>query len=229
MSDPNPSTSPSTRGRGRSRGGLGKRIRASARGRGRGRPAEFGARLVLEDEQTVELDEDEVRERQAKYGRRALNSNADRYAEPEPDPEDEPEPEVDLTGFLAKQRAADDQPLLHEDDSKAQNDYRGEEIDESLIQFSSAAKAESNDRKGNVQKVEWTAEMETMHQEMQAADAIRDLKSRLQGSSVLRNPPNKSSRPQKRGKSPVADHRGEAIQDANSQGEMEAFLDDLLS
>ena len=65
MSDPRPSsTSPSTRGRGRSRGGSGKRIRASARGRGRGRAAMFGSRLVLEDEQTVELDEDEVRELQ---------------------------------------------------------------------------------------------------------------------------------------------------------------------
>lgn len=31
------------------------------------------------------------------------------------------------------------------------------------------------------------------------------------------------------GKSPVADRRGEAIRDADSQGEMQAFLDDLLS
>jgi len=160
-----------------------------------------------------------------------LSNNAHRYTEPEPDPEDEPEPEVDLTGFIAKQRAADDQPILYEGDSKAQKDDE-EETDDSLIQFTSTfglAKAESNEKKGNVQRVEWTEEMETMRQEMQAADAMKDLKSRLQGGNVLRNPPNQSHHRQKKEKSPVADRRGEVVQSANSQSEMEAFLDDLLS
>ncbi len=69
------STSQSTRGRGRgrSRGGLGKYVRASGRGRGRGRPAEFGQRLVLEGEQTVELEEDEVRELQVQENVRLLS------------------------------------------------------------------------------------------------------------------------------------------------------------
>jgi hypothetical protein len=86
------STQPSRgrgRGRGKSRGGLGKYLRARGRGRGRGRPAEFGKRLVLEDEEEVELDPNseeaaEVREFQQKFSRRQLGSNTDRYAEPEP-------------------------------------------------------------------------------------------------------------------------------------------------
>ena len=73
------------RGRGKSRGGLGKYLRARGRGRGRGRPAEFGKRLVLEDEQEVELDEEETKELEKKYARRQLGTNADRYAEPEPE------------------------------------------------------------------------------------------------------------------------------------------------
>lgn len=73
------------RGRGKSRGGLGKYLRARGRGRGRGRPAQFTTRLVLEDEQEVELDEEELKEMQQKYSRRQLGTNADRYAEPEPE------------------------------------------------------------------------------------------------------------------------------------------------
>ena len=73
------------RGRGKSRGGYGKYLRARGRGHGRGRPAEFSRRLVLEDEQDVELDEDEAKEMARKYSRRQLGSNADRYVEPEPE------------------------------------------------------------------------------------------------------------------------------------------------
>lgn len=73
------------RGRGKSRGGLGKYLRARGRGRGRGRPAEFGTRLVFEGEQTTELDEEEEKERDRKYSRRQLGTNADRYAESEPE------------------------------------------------------------------------------------------------------------------------------------------------
>ena len=73
------------RGRGKSRGGLGKYLRARGRGRGRGRPAEFGRRLVLEEEQEVELTEEEAKDLEQKYARRQLGSNADRYVEPEPE------------------------------------------------------------------------------------------------------------------------------------------------
>lgn len=72
------------RGRGRSRGGYGKYLRARGR-RGGGRPAEFRERLVLEGENPEESDEEEAAERAAKYSRRQLGSNADRYAEPEPE------------------------------------------------------------------------------------------------------------------------------------------------
>ena len=74
------------RGRGRSRGGLGKYLRARGRGRGQGRPAIFNERLLLEGE-GVEDDEDEeeAATRTAKYSRRQLGTNADRYAEPEPE------------------------------------------------------------------------------------------------------------------------------------------------
>src|ERR1700733_7330933 len=75
------------RGRGKSRGGLGKYLRARGRGRGRGRPAEFGQRLVLEEEEVIEIDPDsaEAKEFQQRYSRRQLGSNADRYVEPEPE------------------------------------------------------------------------------------------------------------------------------------------------
>lgn len=66
------------------RGGYGKYLRARGRSQG-GRPAEFTHRLLLEGESKEELDEEEAAERQAKYSRRQLGSNADRYVEPEPE------------------------------------------------------------------------------------------------------------------------------------------------
>jgi hypothetical protein len=79
---------PSSRGRGRgkSRGGLGKYLRARGR-RGGGRPAEFGNRLLLEGEGPPDADDDEeeAAERAAKYARRQLGTNADRYKEEEPE------------------------------------------------------------------------------------------------------------------------------------------------
>ena len=97
MSESAPSSSSSTcasqargagrgtgRARGRSRGGFGKALRARGR-RGAGRPAEFRERLVLEGERPEELDEEEAAEQAAKYSRRHLGSNADRYKEPEPE------------------------------------------------------------------------------------------------------------------------------------------------
>jgi hypothetical protein len=72
-------------GRGRSRGGLGKHLRARGR-RGYGRPAEWGKRLVLEDEEEIEDAEqlEAIREKEIKYARRELSSNVDRYVEEEP-------------------------------------------------------------------------------------------------------------------------------------------------
>ena len=71
----------------RSRGGLGKFLRARGRGRGLGRPAEFGKRLVLEDEETLEGEEAEAHaaEISQRYSKRRLDSNADRYVEPAPE------------------------------------------------------------------------------------------------------------------------------------------------
>lgn len=81
---------PNSRGRGRSRGksrgGLGKYLRARGRGHARGgRPAEWRERLVLEDEELIELDLDseEVKAEERKYSRRTLESNASRYEEKE--------------------------------------------------------------------------------------------------------------------------------------------------
>ncbi|KAF8325798.1 uncharacterized protein EI90DRAFT_3071777, partial [Cantharellus anzutake] len=105
-----------------------------------------------------------------------------------------------------------------------------EEIDKSLTQFTSKLRRTtngSNQKKGNVQTVEWTEELEKLRQEKQAADAMRDLKTRLQGSSALRTDPRASNRT-KRAKSPVADRRGENAPNVSTQDEMEAFLDDLI-
>ncbi len=99
MSGPGPSASTSNssraRGRGKSRGGLGKYLRARGRGRGYGRPAEFHQRLVLEGEAPVEEDDEERAQRERKFSRRHLGTNADRYAEPDP--------ELDSDGAVASQ------------------------------------------------------------------------------------------------------------------------------
>ena len=63
----------------------GKSTRARGRGsRGR-RPAVFRERLLLEDEQPEELNEEEVAEREAYFANRTLSTNTDRYEEPEPE------------------------------------------------------------------------------------------------------------------------------------------------
>ena len=92
MSTPSLSSSPTqptgsrSRGSHKPRGGFGKYARARGRG-GRGRPAEFVTRLLLEGEAQPDLDDEEAaekaREERAKYGRRQMESNADRYEEEE--------------------------------------------------------------------------------------------------------------------------------------------------
>lgn len=71
--------------RARSRVGRGKYLRARGRGHRGGRPAEFRERLLLEGEQLEELDEEELAELKARYAKRTLTTNADRYDEPEPE------------------------------------------------------------------------------------------------------------------------------------------------
>ena len=51
----------------------------------------WNERLLLEDEQEIEIDDDEVAEMQQKYSRRQLGTNADRYVEPEPELDDDGE------------------------------------------------------------------------------------------------------------------------------------------
>jgi|SRR5712671_5792732 len=89
-SQPFSDNTPRARGRGYrqsrgGRGGRGKYLRARGRGYSVGRPAEFHERLLLEDEQPELLDEAEAVEREARYARRTLDTNAHRYEEPEPE------------------------------------------------------------------------------------------------------------------------------------------------
>ncbi|KAG2151397.1 hypothetical protein DEU56DRAFT_777680 [Suillus clintonianus] len=171
---------PRGRGRGKSRGGLGKYLRARGRGRG-GRPAEFHKRLVLEDEEVVDLDPDseEAKELQKKYARRQLGSNADRYAELEPeldsDGEEIHEPEIDLSSFLARQRLSD----VSETTVVALPQVDGDDIDHELAHISSHRIPPPTSQKGRVQAIEWDAELEEMSREKAAADASRDLKARF--------------------------------------------------
>ena len=85
MSHSQPFSSTSTRARGRRRWPRGGH---DGRGRGRGRggySAQYQGRSPPDSEQ---LDEDEVAEleaNEARYARRTLETNADRYEEPEPE------------------------------------------------------------------------------------------------------------------------------------------------
>ncbi|KII83806.1 hypothetical protein PLICRDRAFT_442426 [Plicaturopsis crispa FD-325 SS-3] len=222
------------RGRGKSRGGLGKYLRARGRGRGLGRPAEFGKRLVLEDEEEDELDpeSEEAKEFGAKYSRRQLGTNADRYKEPEPelnsDGEVEQEPEVDLSSFLERQRLSPgpstSPPPLDDDD-----------IDTSLAHLATrtnpAFKSES--RKGRVTQIEWDEELEKLSREKAAADATRDLKTRFRAKSEkIRNKPlvqgQGSDRDRKTGCVEAPPLPNSAPQ-KEPKDELQDFLDDLLN
>ncbi|KAF9076714.1 hypothetical protein BDP27DRAFT_1283416 [Rhodocollybia butyracea] len=217
------------RGRGKSRGGLGKYLRARGRGRGLGRPAEFTKRLGLEDEAEDE-DEEEAAARQAKYSRRNLGSNVDRYAEPEPeiDSDGEPvvEPEVDLAVFLEKQKLTDDlgpsalSPPDNEDD-----------VDHTLDNLS----FKNTNLKGKKQQMEWDDTLEDLMREKASAEATRDLKNRFRAKSdKLRNskPTVTSARDRKQESSYVdapALPLPENTKPKTQMEQMEDFLDDLLS
>ncbi|KAG6887348.1 hypothetical protein C0992_012777 [Termitomyces sp. T32_za158] len=219
------------RGRGRNnRGGLGKYLRARGRGRGRGRPAEFVNRLVLEEEQKEELDEEEAAERAAKYARRHLGTNADRYVEPEPElgSDGEPivEPEVDLSAFLEKQRITDAGP------SSNPVDPVHEDIDTSLAHIGSQSRVAAQTKKGKVEKIEWDEELENMSREKASAEAAWDLKARFRAKSErLRAKPVVARQQKAEGYTvapalPLPD--GSIAPQKNPKEEMEDFLDDLL-
>ncbi|TFK65308.1 hypothetical protein BDN72DRAFT_889400 [Pluteus cervinus] len=233
------SSSTRARGRGKSRGGLGKYLRARGRGRGRGLPAQFTQRLVLSDEEEVELDEEEQKELRSKFARRQLGTNADRYVELEPelgsDGEPQVEPEVDLSSFLERQRISDDTatPSLVKAQEYPEDD--DEEVDHTLdnILSSRTGKSTSAPKKGKVTQMEWDEELEDMAREKAASEAKRDLKERFKAKSdKLRTrpivaPEIKQARPS----------FAEAVLEApplptapvkNEKAQMEDFLDDLL-
>ncbi|KAI0651361.1 hypothetical protein C8Q79DRAFT_1004657 [Trametes meyenii] len=222
------------RGRGKSRGGLGKYLRARGRGRGRGRPAEFGKRLLLEDEQEDELDDEEQQELERKFARRQLVSNADRYAEPEPElnseGEAEVEPEVDLSSFLERQRLSSGPSVTQPEDD--------DDVDTSLAHITSRGKPPLQSKKGRVQQVEWDAELEELSREKAAADATRDLKARFRAQTAKQR-----GRAAPRGtatSSRKQQHSDRAFVEApplptdapqpekSEKEDMQAFLDDLL-
>ncbi|KAI0920346.1 hypothetical protein AcV5_010110 [Taiwanofungus camphoratus] len=165
------STSTRGRGRGKSRGGLGKYLRARGRGRGRGRPAEFGQRLLLEEEAQTELDEEEQKELERKYARRQLGSNADRYVEPQPEldsgGEEVVEPEVDLSSFLERQR------LSPQPSSAPPPPDEDEDIDTSLAHLIPRQSRAAQSKKGKVQQIEWDVGLDELSREKAAAEAKR--------------------------------------------------------
>jgi hypothetical protein len=85
-SQPSSSTSTGARGRGySSRRRIGKHIRARGRGYRGGLPARYQERLTPDGEQSEQLEEAEAAELEARYARRTIGTNADRYEEPEPE------------------------------------------------------------------------------------------------------------------------------------------------
>ncbi|CDO75048.1 hypothetical protein BN946_scf184757.g3 [Trametes cinnabarina] len=227
------------RGRGKSRGGLGKYLRARGRGRGRGRPAEFGKRLLLEDEQEEELDEEEQRDLERRFARRQLASNADRYVETEPElnseGEEVVEPEVDLSSFLERQKLSDSAGpsalLSPEDDDN--------DVDTTFAHITSSLKPHSQTKKGKVQQIEWDAELEELSREKAAADATRELKERFRAQTAKQR-----GRPAPRGASTSArkQHTERSYVEApplptdavrqterSEKAHMEEFLDELLN
>ncbi|KAJ3866076.1 hypothetical protein EV359DRAFT_37442 [Lentinula novae-zelandiae] len=219
------------RGRGKSRGGLGKYLRARGRGRGIGRPAEFGKRLVLEGEEGEEENEEEAAARQAKYSRRNLGTNADRYAEQEPelDSDGEPivEPEIDLSVFLEKQLRLTDAhgPERHlppgDDD----------DVDHSLDNLTSS---KTPNLKGKTQQIEWDDSLEDLLHEKAAAEATRELKNRfkakseklrISGRTTITNSRKKEASYTDAPPLPISGNE----RPKTEMEKMEDFLDDLLS
>ncbi|KAK0451215.1 uncharacterized protein EV420DRAFT_1704288 [Desarmillaria tabescens] len=239
MSEPGPSASSSTsrgRGRGKSRGGLGKYLRARGRGRGYGRPAEFHQRLVLEGEALVEEDDEERAERECKFSKRHLGTNADRYAEPEPELDsDGVSPQITLIrvliftypSFLGRQRLSDNpesalQMTLPDDD---------DDVDHSLAHISSRGiGSEAPTRKGKVEQIAWDDELDELSREKAP---YLDLKSRFRAKSerLRKKPIAPTARERKQEASYVnapALPPAEGATPKDPKADMEDFLDDLL-
>lgn len=104
------------------------------------------------------------------------------------DPDAEPEPEIDISSFLAKQRAVlapetnDTTPVtvstapstgitLKEDDDDDDVDHTLSHLLSSKMKTS--ASSTSKARKGKQQEIEWDSSMEQMAQEKSKADAVR--------------------------------------------------------
>jgi len=75
--------------------------------------------------------------------------------------------------------------------------------------------------------LEWDEEMETMQREKTAAEAMRDLKTRLQGNQKLKQAGIVPAMHAK-GKQVVADTRVHPSVTQNHSDDAESFLDDLL-
>ncbi|EIN05680.1 hypothetical protein PUNSTDRAFT_122165 [Punctularia strigosozonata HHB-11173 SS5] len=231
------SSSQRSRGSHKPRGGHGKALRARGRGRGGGRPAVFRERILLEGEAPEDLDEEAEAELRAKYSRRNLGSNADRYKEEDPElgSDGEPivEPEVDLSAFLRKQRLHDE-----EDATPGEDD---QEVDHSLDHLPTGIGGKSKgkvaeQRKGKVQHIALDDELEKMLREKAVADANRELKERFRVQAA--KPTFQGSVANAgRGKGP---HREkdvlvapplpgqESKKDPNAKDGLEDFLDELL-
>ncbi|TFY56540.1 hypothetical protein EVG20_g8890 [Dentipellis fragilis] len=202
---------------------------------------EFRERLVLEGERPEDLDEEEAEELAKRYSRRQLGSNADRYVEPEPelgsDGEEIAEPEVDLSNFLERQKLEDTPAAA----LVAPPDEDDEDVDHSLAHISAKARLpETQSRKGKVQQIEWDAGLEEMSREKAVAEAHWDLKSRFRAKAAQQK-----GRPVSRGAASARQDRRQAEKShtteapplpteaerppRNEKGQMEDFLDDLLS
>ncbi|KAI0297480.1 hypothetical protein B0F90DRAFT_1611374, partial [Multifurca ochricompacta] len=220
------------RARGRSRGGHGKYLRARGRGHRGGRPAEFQERLLLEGEQPEELDDDEVAEHSARYARRTIGTNADRYEEPGPaiGPDGQPiiEPEVDLSTFLARDRLEDSHGSMLTPAPANDND-----VDHSLAHIISIPHAERSSRKGKAQPIEWILPCRKCSMKRMLLKHSRvHLKERLRASAT-RQMGKTETREHLRRQAKLLKEAPPLPQDPlrptkSAKAEMEDFLDDLL-
>jgi len=187
---------------------------------------------LLEDERPEELDETDAAELEGRYAKRALDTNADRYEESEPvigpDGQAIVEPEVDLSAFLARQRLEDPPGL-----SLAPATVGDQDVDHSLAHITSNSFAERQSRKGKTQRIDWDASLEEMQHDKDAAQAQSDLKERLRasaarqmGKTATREHTRRQAKPLK--EAPPLPHDPH-LPMKSPRGEMEDFLDDLLS
>ncbi|EJD43463.1 hypothetical protein AURDEDRAFT_152566 [Auricularia subglabra TFB-10046 SS5] len=227
------SSAPRGRGRGRgNRGGLGKYLRARGK-RGPGLRADFRKMDPGAADEEEEVDSEEERAERAKYSRRALTTNEDRYKEPEPDPHleaEEPEPEVDLSTLTAKQLAlAEREPVVQS--SRDQDD--DSDVDTSILAKarSSARKPpadEANSRKGKTVVIEWDASLDQMARDKAEAEALSDLKARLKKQAAAPKPP-KPSRPGKKNEFVMPPPLAPNLEAKKDKDGLQDFLDDLLA